>query len=288
MTYKKCFFCTKRYYHSTGKLQTICNKCIGNGFIDITKPVLNSKCKSCDNTFNYQNSKPRTICNICINLGFKESNDPIVSKSCAICSTNYKYQKSNNTATSTRCKKCIHVKKVKCVYCDTTTNSYTKNTCSKCDDINDYLKNYDTLDESIKHKIFKDNYMLVFYNDRHVYKDIDCDSYGSVTIQSSELDYDKTIMPLLRDYDLGTIDEFGYINIEKIPRYYFPLAVVNVFTAYKEYNNNSYSSIKKIANSQLVAHYTNGIAKARIVKKSELFDQSEYDKDEYIDPNESE
>lgn len=311
--YKNCAFCSKRYHHAKNKVIDVCNNCIAWGLTDPSKPLLSSKCQACKNIFNYQGAT-RKVCNFCINQGYLDNGVPLYKNKCDACNTSFQYQNNNkrkicdmclsyglldngSALKSTTCvvcqknfkyqtgnpKKCFPHKTYKtltCGYCKKDSKTYDKQSCSKCTDIMDDIIKGDNSNNDY----FKQNYMLLCYYSTPYYNSIDIDpEYTSCidfNIDMSEIDYKTCVFPLVRSIKPEHIDKTGYID-KSILTYYMPIVSYpyisyNINWSSYSYNNNTMLNSKFATTNGLTGY---NLVKAKVIKKSELFDVDEFKDD---------
>lgn len=174
MTYKNCFFCTKRYYQKKTRQnqQRICDKCLISGLTDINKSVLIS--------------------------------------TCIVCNVQYKHQ----TGSKTKCPAHVHCHILNCGFCQKTTGSYSKQTCNNCDtivlnikndtnDTNLFKQNYKlALTYYDEPEIEEDDYAGYWSDDNY-----------RTSYHINPLKFRNRTKLLLKDIDMKYVDGHGNIDV---------------------------------------------------------------------------
>ena len=304
MGYKKCFFCSNKYHHGKKKLVNICDTCIRYGLTDINKPCVSTICVSCDITFKsytdegidrkvcnlcrlvgyldndipiykhecvvcdklfkYQCSQQRKICDNCIKIGFIETKS-IKIANCVVCKTDFKYQNGNPT----KCKNHENYETKKCIFCHIDTKSYSNAYCEPCEIISKTIFG----DMEVDYTKFKKNYMLVCDYTSSFYPEMNHDDNGYTVCDMFDLsDFGITtkVYPLMNSITSVNIDKLGYIDICIIDqlKYYSNMLPTTTYH-YANICTNPFASYD-ISNYKLY--------KARVVKKTELFDFDDFNK----------
>ena len=313
MGYKKCFFCSNKYHHGKKKLvnscdicirygltdtnkpchsnicvscditfksytdegidRKVCNRCIHDGYLDNNIPIYKNKCGVCDKLFKYQSSQQRKICDNCIKIGFIETKS-IKIANCVVCKTDFKYQNGNPT----KCKNHENYETKKCIFCHIDTKSYSNVYCEPCEIISKTIFG----DMEVDYTKFKKNYMLVCDYSSVFYPEIDIesDTYASYAscnkFDLTAFDITTRVYPLMNSITSENIDELGYIDINDKELKYYSNVLPNINQygfPYTNYTNNYCTNPLASTGISCMKLY-----KARVVKKSELFDFDEFNK----------
>ena len=267
-----CVSCdiTFKSYTDEGIDRKVCNSCIDTGYLDNDIPIYKNDCGVCDKLFKYQSSQQRKICDNCIKIGFIE-NKAIKINNCVVCKTNFKYQNGNIT----KCKNHENYETLKCIFCHMDTKSYSNVYCEPCEIISKTIFG----DLEVDHTKFKKNYMLVCDYTSPVYPDIDVEIdtyYASCTCKEFDLTnfYITTrVYPLMNSITSINIDKLGYIDIYDKELKYYSNVLPNPNQCIFHYTYYNHSDC-----NNPFAKLSNKLYKARVVKKSELFDFDEFNK----------
>jgi hypothetical protein len=305
MGYKKCFFCSNKYHHGKKKLVNSCDICIRYGLTDINKPCVSNMCVSCDITFKsytdegidrkvcnrcrhdgyldndipiykndcgvcdklfkYQSSQQRKICDNCIKIGFIETKS-IKIANCVVCKTDFKYQHGNPT----KCKNHENYETKKCIFCHIDTKSYSNVYCEPCEIISKTIFS----DMEVDYTKFKKNYMLVCDYTSSFYPEIDIDdTYASCAMfDLTAFDITTKVYPLMNSITAKNIDVLGYIDINDKELKYYSNYLPDPNIIPYHYANVCANTFASTGISYMKLY------KARVVKKSELFDFDEFNK----------
>jgi len=307
MGYKKCFFCSNKYYHGKKKLvnscdicirygltdinkpcvsticvscditfksytdegidRKVCNRCIHDGYLDNNIPIYKNKCGVCDKLFKYQSSQQRKICDNCIKIGFIETKS-IKIANCVVCKTDFKYQHGNPT----KCKNHENYETKKCIFCHIDTKSYSNAYCEPCEIISKTIFS----DMEVDYTKFKKNYMLVCDYTSSFCPEINVETdpnYASCNeFDLSNFGITTEVYPLINSITSVNIDKLGYINIYDKELKYYSYTLPNPNIIPYHYANVCANTFASTGISYMKLY------KARVVKKSELFDFDDFNK----------